>query len=252
MKKILLLIFFALTVQFSQAQIPGYRGQRFMASYNFNLGFSFIPAWSTQLGAFPRHGLNVDYVIGRRTMIGIGYEYLHAKLDSKASPSYLVESDDYGFNQHSMDFSNHNFGVNLTFFSKEGGTVAPLGGYVKLKLYYCTYNVNQRVDIVTYPTGDFGYINQTYNKQSVYNNIGFGLGYGSIRIIANHVTLDFGGELNVTAKQLSHTYDSVQDVGNDSYAAYTVTPGDWDRRLNGFLWSNFTGTFKLGIGGLLF
>jgi hypothetical protein len=263
MKKIYLIILLAIAYQAATAQVPGYMGKRMLASYNFCPGFSLFqfPVQDlpkTRTGFFPKHCLNVDYVVSRQTMIGLNYEYLSAKpLADQDIKDYFADNSvglTPGFKTLPQSFANHNIGVNFTFFSKSGGTVAPLGNYIKLKIYYSTYNVNQITQVNTNPsyyTNDIAYISQFHNNY-VYHSYGIGLGYGSVRIIANHVTLDFGGELNYALNSLQTNYGTVQSQPTDQQAIYTYTPGQWDKTLQSFLLANFLGTFKIGVGGLLF
>jgi hypothetical protein len=229
----------------SYAQVPGYMGKKFLASYNLNLGFG-DPLFASAWGIYPRHCLSADYVISRQTMIGLSYDYLSAKVKGDNSNG----DDGSGVWENLTHFSNHNIGINFTVFPRRNGTVAPLGRYIKFKAYYGVYHVSRDI-YVDYEDLLNNEYRKLYNNTAVYKSWGFGLGYGSIRMIGKKVTLDLGGEVNVALKQFNGVEDQFYP-NTKSDLSYSESAGNWNAKLNSFLWGNFLGSFKIGVGGLLF
>lgn len=242
------LVFFILCLGLigcANAQVPGYMGKKFLAGYNLNLGFG-DPLFTDVWGVYPKHCLSTDYVISRQTMIGLNYEYLSAKVTGDNSNS----DQSSGAWERLSHFSNHNIGINFTVFPRRNGTVAPLGRYIKFKAFYGVYHVSRDIHVL-YQDQMYNEYEKVYSNTAVYKSWGLGLGYGSIRMIGKNITLDLGGEMNVALKQFNGIEDQFYS-NNTSRFTYSETEGNWNFKLSSFLWGNFLGSFKIGIGGLLF
>ena len=166
MKKHLLILCFLLTAIAAQAQVPGYRGKRFM------LGYAVVPTVNysgiEEKGVFiyPAHVGRIEYVLTRKASAGLVYQTA-----SVPNPNRSVS-----------DFKYNIIAIDIRSTMGSHNAVAPLGSYVNAKLLYGMYHIQFAYD----------------NEIDKVGGIGFGIGLGRTRIFLNRIVMDLGGELMLT------------------------------------------------------
>lgn len=158
------------------AQVPGYMGKRLhiQAGINFFPQFSAIPVNVVQpynpyfiSGFNYRANVGIDFVITRKSVIGINAQYFNTAYDN-------------GFGRFGLEGGS----VGFVFKTHFGEWVAPLGPYFKAEAGGIFYGSSDPLNLyggsfVTQLNGN-GYI---------------GAGFGRTHIFANILSLDYGAEM---------------------------------------------------------
>ncbi|MFA0964072.1 hypothetical protein AB9P05_19850 [Roseivirga sp. BDSF3-8] len=228
-----------LTSVAAQAQVPGFMGKR---AY-FTLDLNPTPALANQnvnntitviLGDDARYDkqnvlafnyrpqVNLEYLVGERTAIGLNYSLLQTGTMRKTDKLFGrdVEPD---------VLRGTSVGLNVRFFNK-GESIAPIGLYQNIKLEYTTVNTyDDKASDEPLFTDDFNHFVFTY-------------GIGRQKVVANAIVLRIGLELGYAATPKA-AFEPMEEYTPVEEANYNV-----HRSMFGY----YIFSIKLGIGSLLF
>jgi hypothetical protein len=245
--KLLLLIGLLLCCQLCFAQVPGYMGRKISLNYAFcfSNAFSFPTAkGNTGLFAFNKiHQLDIDFVVARRTSLGITATY--AKTSFPWADHFSYESTYTGSYYNQIIFRTRDIGVlnvysggiYLKRFFK--GYIAPLGCYFKpgINLDILAAQIGNPVSISGDTLSDLGL--RVVNA-SPYFTWHISAEIGQTHIFWNRLILDYGLRLGINPLGLDYINSGRQN------SLHFVQSLSRDRALSMFLVNA-----RIGVGILL-
>lgn len=118
-KPLLFLIVLCLACSANSQNVPGYLGKKAFLDYNFTSPLFTVlpPSYSNFI-----HSFNLNYVIRRRTQLGVSYDFFSLK---------ETNDDEYKFDG---TLKGNSFGINIDWYNKR--SIAPLGRYFRLEGKY--------------------------------------------------------------------------------------------------------------------
>jgi hypothetical protein len=227
MKKALTLLFIISTVtSFSQKKqiVPGYRGLKFSAKYDFGLNVSWLD-YESAIMPVMFHNAELAYVVSRKHELSVRYSRTDFKSSSEVfkggdGVSYYVANayipiEDYTYTSNSASLI-------CKYFATSKGYIAPVGRYTLVGVNYI-HGVHQ-IPYSHYETVDglrtlVGWGKRKITTHDLYITIGLGRNF----ILANRLILSIEGNANLPATGLlklgiSSSGDSpfVFDVNTDN------------------------------------
>ncbi len=207
--------------------VPGYRGKRFMAGYTINIGHNALSSGyiytSDKFRLHYKHGIAADYLSNRFTSLGGEVSYLNAPIGT-----FVERIDTQNIIGSSLYISMSAGATMKKFYGIKNGLIAPIGGFVKYKLFL-----------------EKMYVEETFlgakSKKYKYWSPGFGIAYGQSRVLGNSVRLEGAIELDVLLGTFIGWGDLIiSRTANDRHdMAYYHLLG-------------YSSTVRLGLSGLLF
>ena len=197
-KTLRILLLFIIAYLPSQAQVPGFLGNRFSAGYHLQLGTNWLGFGSVGFLNF-RHELQFNYVVRRRTVVGLELGYGRLSIPNLSGQE--ISDPNYGtgstITNDNGTISNTYVGINAKFY---GGisTIAPLGFYFKLKTGMMFSNISLPAYGGLYQNVQPNYLINYPSISNSFSNPYFGIGFGQTRVIARKVLLDIGLDLTWT------------------------------------------------------
>ncbi|MDQ3073458.1 MAG: hypothetical protein M3Q97_09375 [Bacteroidota bacterium] len=169
---------------------------------------------------WPRHEITLDYVVGRRVMLG-----LEAHKNTTNFAGYLVDSTIFEYAPlYTRTHSSKALGFTITTFALNGNPLAPLGNYLKFRFLRTTV-----MHVDSYVSGIPGALTINYNSWVI------GMSVGKHRIIKNSLIIN-----------VAVNFDLILPPPN-----YALGPSLVGAYYNSYL-QRYYFTFKLGVGGILF
>lgn len=231
-----------ITALASQAQVPGYLGKRFMVGYGLFINTNFDRIYGNSdkdHSAFFRfrHNFTADFVTGRKSVVGIDvdlnkifYRYTAYERDTNAPAG--KQQTEY---LEKATISGISYGIHYTTYGIfKNNPVAPLGDYLRFKLFWLGYTTNSM-------EGESVEHGKPVLKEKQFSTPGLSVGYGQTRVLFDAAVLDFGLEWSWLLK--NKNYISVGDNSNLTNAEYSA--------LDELFWYYFV-NFRIGVSGLIF
>ncbi|MBT1711464.1 hypothetical protein KK062_24690 [Fulvivirgaceae bacterium PWU5] len=241
------LILFLLGALTSQAQVPGFVGKRFTIFLDANpspavfaqnpsnkllvdLGETVNLATTNQFAFNTRPQVTAEYQFFKRHSIGISYSRIAFGTTRGYYKSAPVEGQEYAYELDSDVVRGDAIGLHMKFYYST--TVAPIGYYQTLSVYYSRVNTfddkksstKQFRDDFKYPTVTMQLGRQSMPLKNLLVRAGFEFGWTFVP--SNFLTEDNSGEWNA-----------------EEFSGYKVHGGLW-----GYYFFNLT----LGVGYVLF
>jgi hypothetical protein len=243
LKKIFLIIIaIFITINAANAQVPGYLGKRFMVGYGLFINTNFDRIYGNadkDHSAFFRfrHNFTMDFVTGRKSVVGVDidlnniyYRYNAYEIDTTAS--FGNRQKEY---QEKATIFGIGYGIHYTTYGIfKNNPVAPLGDYLRFKLFFLGYTTNSQ-------EGVYALQGKPELKESQFSTPGISLGYGQTRVLFDAAVLDYGIEWSWLLKNKKYI-----TIGENSKISGTEASA-----LSELFWYYFV-NFRVGISGLIF
>lgn len=177
MKKNILLLLAILICTEIHAQVPGYKGKKFMLGYTMQMAPN-LHDWAISDGKLPfhlhaKHIFNAEYVVGRHTTAALEGGFMRYKRT-------LWRSGETG----DMYLNGAFFGASINFF---GNSLAPIGNYFSLNVQRMYFNANDERGITrAYNSTERNAITGKFNVMAM------GIGIGTRRVFGDAVVADIG------------------------------------------------------------
>lgn len=244
------------------AQSPGYCGKKFLISYTPSFSSALSnPNYNGNKGfmVFNLHHLGgVDYVVGRKAMLGISVRYFRTAFYYKASFNYDMpgsfETARFNGDYPSNPFSGKKpltgkmkvlaIGIAPRIFTSSG--IAPVGAYIRPEVLLSFYSVGEPseediLDYVSQKARDANVLPE-FRNAGPYMKLGLGVELGATRVFLKRWVLDYGirggltlGSMNRGPFEEAITEDNIHEI-----------------LLSNRLMKTCLLTFKAGIGFLAF
>jgi hypothetical protein len=181
--------------------------------YSSNRDYSEIPVIGALINLLSGGPTGIDlkmsasanYVIGRRTAIGLRYErfntgmfiYLPYLYQDKTSGYYQNIDNYYRFAKYNFGLQNHKIGLNFHFYKKKHGALAPYGGYISLGLGIINSQLVDNQNNIAAHKKKYG--STLYNPQLAVNMGYLDLGVGKKWILKDLILLDVGATISLVS-----------------------------------------------------
>ena len=228
MKKQLFILILLLQSYIAGAQVTGYLGKHFIATYSPQFYFDVS---DNNLGkVHVRNGIRADAILGRKFSLGAEYCLLKYKREVKS---------DYDPKSYMSNISSNRTALIFTIYGITSGDImAPIGDFIRFKIYKDVFNLNDPYGL----TRRDGSIPVVAVKGSMSTN-GVEMAYGYSKIIKDFVVIELSAQINL------YPY-----LGGNSLVKMNGTTGNDNSDL--YLINSAIGTsifsFSVSIGGLLF
>ena len=272
-------IFFVLSLPFfarAQSVVSGYLGKRLLGEVHGAAVPSFFP-WTgptvtnqggtqygqggnSKIGVSWRTGVKVQYIIGRRTSLLVGYEYLSTGLifTAKTPPINPASTGVSG----SIVADEHNIFMRLRCYayeigienSIEMGLFSPLGAYARYTLQYEQLNGAVLQTMIRYQNGDAAGVRATGLIAPRAWDVNLGLEIGTRTVLYDRFTLTFGVKTHLPIMAL---FATPIDNSDEEYLVFTKNYVDYNqyafqRAARERLATHSIFMVNIGIGILLF
>ena len=222
-----------------KAQVPGYQGKRFMAGYGLHISPGFVRMFGGEGTSGPwlnlRHNINAEYIVGRRLAIGADLDLASTGYKYNTTTSAIDNAGNYYQKNKTTLYSvsGYSYGIHFTHYGIfENNPVAPIGDYIRLKLFRLNYNSDIPDDKENH--GEL--------KEQAFATNGIGLGYGQTRVYYNKVMLDIGIEGSWLLKNKSYL---------PFHNEYSEMSKAEQESLSLLFWNYFV-NFRIAASGLFF
>jgi hypothetical protein len=271
MKRQVTVFIFFIIATLATAQIPGYRGCRLTIAYNADLSPAILsPGVNTKFennnwshdaveAINFSHGLELDYVIKRRTSLCLGVQFVKTGLSY--SNDYHVNDYNYPYNYYGTVYysanqpvilKSTNVSVGFKFFKRN--YIAPFGKYRKLDLVIY-------LDKVLFDETAFtlDQKNKFLINENNYSFKTFGIGYtvGKQRIYFNRLIVDTGIRFGIIPAGIFRVLE-IGDISDilELTSSSSYNPNDLERQMkqqaNLRLLGSQLVNFHIGIGFLAY
>ncbi len=233
------------------AQAPGYIGKRFIVSSDIQLMPSIV-GWANynEEDNFSfmnyRPGLNLEYVINRKSSVGVGFHMFNTYLSFPESVGYG------GFHFTIAPERLKGTDLELSYSYYMSGLPAPLGSFIKLSYIgvraspdYDHARIRKQIEsnVPAIVSGDFTVVKSS-NLSPTRTSV-LAIEYGRQRIYRNAISFRYSGGMGLETSSLNYfiNYDSYENTPfNEEYL---------DLMSKRRIFSTYLFTFKLGIGYVL-
>ncbi len=222
MKKLLFIAFFIIAfIHDVNAQTPGFMGKKVIAYTSFSTnspGLSFLlnnpftPYNATskeKVGrAFlPTYKLGMEYVVSRKNAIGVDYFFQRGGFKADTDYDFFQEDLPYNRNffRNSIGIFLKSYRVQLNGRRSDMGSLAPIGRYVKYKLFV------SREHLVISGTDEYFSNTDKVLGERNFHHAGISISAGRNFVIFNNILFDFGAEFGFVM------YNSNKDLQRDLY-----------------------------------
>ncbi|MBS1635968.1 MAG: hypothetical protein JST26_08585 [Bacteroidetes bacterium] len=276
MRILFILLFTILLTAHGRAQTPGYMGKRFQAGYGLYVGPAlrgstangrtiFGDGGNAESGSFAfntTHEAYIEYALTKIIMAGFSVRYYKTAYDNAARIGYTQPNNYYNYNYYSnnYDFSTTGpkgsysiTGLNYSVYFKIyfRNFSAPWGRYFIFGPTLRTYTAKLDTTAMKASITDYSYSGKTLTYTPLYGDtkqhfttFDFLLGFGRNRILYDHVSLDYGFNVNAVAflyalSDVSGARSSTAGQLGITEISYIETTAKWRtrgvNRLNAFL-----------------
>ena len=202
-RQIIILTFLTLIIALSglnktNAQVSGYMGDRYMASVNLSqdvMWWIYTPE-NYSLGM----ELAFDYVITRKSSIGITGNFVGMEDKYENSVNYFSEHELYSVSNEKFEVSSNVIELNYKRYRDK--PIAPLGRYIKFSIGILSAGntfdkelYKNNLTLSNYPSIDIDDV--TIKKKSSYSSLFFGIGLGETFPITDYLLFNIDAELRV-------------------------------------------------------
>lgn len=225
----------------SLAQVPGYRGKKFMIKVNAK-GMPIIGALLGRDHYFDlnaRFSLGADVVLSKSITAGVSIEQVNDVIELEKYGKFSKTQNNINgvfnvtLNKLKANFYGYNFGANLKFFThKTSGSIAPFGRFFIVEYVYSDIDVSD--DGSFYASGK-----KDLNHFGAHSLV---LGLGSQKVLFNRITFEANVKAGLNSYGI-HSFAKTEKllVQDEVYRASTSKMG-----------TDFLLTVGIGIGFLAF
>jgi len=191
LKKIILFLI-VLTFAFNgkSQNVPGYLGKRAFLDYNFTSPFlTFLPPSYTNF----IHNFQFNYVIRRRSQIGLNYDFFSLK---------ETNDDDFSFDGK---LKGSSIGINFDWYNRRA--IAPIGRYFRLEAKYLFGNY----------THTFWNGTNFETEERKYTVPTFAFGLGTRRVFFDRMVYNVGGSVGYAILNADEKSSNALDLMRFTY-----------------------------------
>ena len=231
MKKLLLLSAWTLGIAVvASAQAPGYMGMRFFLKPEFSSTVALLnPTANNQggqdsgtgkrsFGLNTRYGIQAGYVLSRSRVAVLEVSYVKTGMSLSVSTPSLTSPDNRDYHSLFYNLSGPELGLGIQAYPNGVGSLAPLGAFwaARTRVSFLSGEVFEHQ--ISYYEGDGSAGHGPLGIAPHYIHFALGLEIGSHHIVADHILLGIGAELNLATGLLTSS-SAIDNQGEFSKAA---------------------------------
>ncbi len=195
MKKHLLLVTLLAVALAGMAQVPGFRGKKFIITYDAGINHPILVG---RTGKLPMlyHNVALEYVVARQWTVGVHYGFMtyNAPNEKNIFGSYYSDVPGYRPQDFKGRYTQHTVSFIAKKFYRRKGYLAPVGRYVMFGAYYqyvTDHFYESRISNNYYFT-NYALV----SKKAIAHYGGITVGLGRNFVVARYMLIDIGCALS--------------------------------------------------------
>ncbi len=193
------------------AQTPGYMGMRFFLKPEFSSAVAFFnptannrgggddpETGKTRFGLNTRYGLQAGYVLSRKWVAALEGSHIKTGMPLQVETASVAFPNKKDSHELFYNIGGPEFGVSFQSYNLNKGNLAPLGAYVALRARASFLKGEIFEQTTTYYNNASALGHRPLGIDARFTNVNLGIEIGSHHIVADHILLGVGAELNLS------------------------------------------------------